>query len=152
MKDLTFEPEATASFRGAFLRPSPRIAEGQLLVEQGVKAAIDISDGLVADLKQICRASRVSARLEIERLPIHPAVRDNFGDKSPVLALSGGEDYELLFTASTEVSDRVKGAISCPVTVIGEIISGKVGEVSLVDIKDKPFKLPEAGWEHFKMR
>ena len=52
-KQLQFDPEATAFFKKAFLHPYPRIAEGQLLVEQGVKTAIDISDGLISDLNQI---------------------------------------------------------------------------------------------------
>ena len=148
-KQLQFDPEATASLRGAFLRPYPRIAEGQLLVEQGVETAIDISDGLVSDLSHICKASQVSARIEVDRVPIQPTVKTNFGDKSLELALAGGEDYELLFTGSAEVIDKVKRAASCPVTVIGEIIANKVGEITLVDRKGNPVNLPKAGWEHF---
>ncbi len=146
---LHFSPEATTYLRDAFNHPLPRIAEGQLLVEQGVKTAIDISDGLVADLRHICRASKVSARVEIERMPVHPLVKANFGDKSITMALSGGEDYELLFTANDEIIDRIKSATSCPVTVIGEITAGKAGEVTPVDKNGKPFNLRQAGWEHF---
>jgi len=146
---LHFSPEATTYLRDAFNHPLPRIAEGQLLVEQGIKTAIDISDGLVADLRHICRASKVSARVEIERMPVHPIVKANFGDKSIEMALSGGEDYELLFTANDEVIDRIKSVTSCPVTIIGEITSGKAGEVTPVDKNGKPFNLRQAGWEHF---
>ncbi len=148
-KQLQFDPEATACLKEAFLRPYPRIAEGQLLVEQGVKTAIDISDGLISDLNQICKASQVSARIEVDRVPIQSTVRANFGDKSLELALAGGEDYELLFTGSAEVVDKVTRAASCPVTVIGEIIANKVGEITLVDRKGNPINLPKAGWEHF---
>jgi len=148
-KQLHFDPEATTYLRNAFLHPYPRIAEGQLLLEQGVKTAIDISDGLISDLKQICKASQVGARIEIDCVPIQPLVKANFGDKSLELALSGGEDYELLFTGSAEVIDRVKRAASCPITVIGEIIAGKAGEVTLIDSKGNPFELPKTGWEHF---
>ena len=148
-KQLQFDPEATACFRNAFLHPYPRIAEGQLLLEQGVKTAIDISDGLVSDLKQICKASQVGARIEIDCVPIQPLVKANFGDKSLELALSGGEDYELLFTGSAEVIDNVKRAASCPVTVIGEIIADKAGKVALIDKKGNFFDLGKAGWEHF---
>ncbi len=147
---LQFASEATNHLRDAFLHPWPRIAEGQLLVEQGVRAAIDISDGLISDLNHICKASQVSARVEIDHVPIHPAVKANFGDRALELALSGGEDYELLFTASTEVIDTVKKVISCPVAVIGEIVADKKGEVNLVDINGNPFNLRKAGWEHFK--
>ena len=151
-KRLNFDPEAATCLRNAFLHPHPRLVEGELLVDQGVKTAIDISDGLISDLNQICKASQVGARIEIERVPIQPTVRANFGDRALELALSGGEDYELLFTASTEVIDKVKTAASCPITVIGEIITDKIGEVILVDRKGNPFNLGKAGWEHFTTR
>jgi len=151
-KQLQFSPEATACLKEAFLRPYPRIAEGQLLVEQGVKTAIDISDGLVSDLDHICKASQVSARIEVDRVPILPAVKANFGDRALELALSGGEDYELLFTGSAQVVDKVRTATSCPVTVIGEVVADKIGAVTLVDSKGNPFNLTKVGWEHFTLR
>ncbi|MFC1986072.1 hypothetical protein ACFLWC_03660 [Chloroflexota bacterium] len=64
----------------------------------------------------------------------------------------GGEDYELLFTASAEVIEEVRAAASCPITVIGEIIAGKAGKITLVDGEGNPVNLPEAGWEHFVTR
>jgi len=148
-RKLRFSPEANASIKKAFLRPCPRIAEGQLLIAQGVKTAIDISDGLIQDLSRICKASRVGARIEIDRVPIPPKVKANFGDKALELALSGGEDYELLFTAGTEVIDKVKKAAACPVTVIGEIVADETGKITLVDKEGKPFNLDKTGWEHF---
>jgi len=141
------DPEADTHLKNAFLHPTPRVAEGLLLVEQGVKTAIDISDGLVADLSQICKASQVGARIEVERVPIEPAVKTAFGEKALELALSGGEDYELLFTASAEIVDKVKKSASVPVTAIGEITAGK--GVTLVDKQGNPFELKKAGWEHF---
>jgi thiamine-monophosphate kinase len=150
-KRLKFDPQAATFLRNAFLHPHPRIAEGQLLVEQGVKTAIDISDGLISDLNQICKASQVSARLEIDRVPVEPTVKTQFGDKSLELALSGGEDYELLFTTRAEVVDRVKRKATCPITVIGEIVTGKKG-VTLVDRRGNPISLGKAGWEHFVTR
>ena len=151
-KQLQFDPEATTCLRNAFLHPYPRIAEGQLLVEQGVKTAIDISDGLISDLNQICKSSQVGARIEIDRVPIEPTVKARFIDIFLELALSGGEDYELLFTGRDEVIDRVKGAASCPITVIGEIVADKIGEVILIDREGNPFNLHKAGWEHFATR
>jgi thiamine-monophosphate kinase len=147
---LQFEPGVTAYLSNAFRRPQPRIAEGLLLVREGVTTAIDISDGLLADLRQIGKASRVSARLEVDRLPIQPILRDNFGDRALALAVAGGEDYELLFTAGTEVINRVKKKAPCPVTIIGEITAGNPGEVSLFDTDGNLVNLHEAGWEHFK--
>ena len=151
-RNFQFSPEATACFKKASLRPYPRIAEGQLLVEQEVKTAIDISDGLIQDLNHICKASQVGARIEIDRVPIQPEVKTNFGDRALELALSGGEDYELLFTGSTEVINKVKKVASCPVTIIGEIVADKTGEITLVDKKGKPFNLGKTGWEHFAPR
>ncbi len=151
-KHLIFDPEASTCFRKAFLQPEPRIAEGQLLVEQGVKAAIDISDGLVSDLSHILKASQLSARIEVERVPVHPAVKANFGDKAVEMALSGGEDYELLFTASAEVVGRVSEKASLPVTVIGDITADKTGEITLIDKEQKPYRLKKTGWEHFGPR
>ena len=151
-KQLQFNPEAITCLKNAYLHPYPRIAEGQLLVEQGVKTAIDISDGLISDLKHICKASQVSARIEIDRVPIQPTVKANFGDKSLELALSGGEDYELLFTGSAKIINKVRGAASCPITVIGEIVADRIGEVTLIDRKGNPFNLGTTGWEHFTTR
>jgi thiamine-monophosphate kinase len=148
-KQLPLDPEASASCRQAFLLPYPRVAEGQLLVSLGVKAAIDISDGLIADLSHICQASKVGARIEVDLVPVHPAVKNNFGDKSLEMALSGGEDYELLFTASNEVIDRVRNQASCPITVIGDVVADKMGKVTLVDRRGKPFKPAKTGWQHF---
>lgn len=147
---LTFDRQAAELFKQAFLHPSPRIAEGQLLVEQGVKTAIDISDGLISDLGQIGKASKVGARIEAERVPIEPMVKANFSQGALELALSGGEDYELLFTAGAKVIDRVKQAASCPITVIGEIIAGE--GVTVVDRQGKPLPIDRVGWEHFSQR
>jgi thiamine-monophosphate kinase len=147
-KGLKFDPQATTCFRNAFLHPVPRIAEGQLLVNQGVKTAIDLSDGLISDLNQVCKASQASARVEIERVPIEPRVKAGFGERALELALSGGEDYELLFTGRAEVIDRVKRKATCPITVIGEIVTGNKG-VTVVDGQGKSVSLTKRGWEHF---
>lgn len=148
-RHLQFDAEATGSLGKAFLQPYPRVAEGQALVKCGVKAAIDISDGLVSDLHHICQSSRVGARVEVERVPIAPAVKANFGVRALELALSGGEDYELLFTARPEVIEAGRSAISCPVTVIGEIVADKASKIALVDKRGNPVSLPRGGWDHF---
>jgi thiamine-monophosphate kinase len=151
-KQLQFDPEATAILKRSCLHPYPRLAEGQLLIDHGAKTAIDISDGLISDLNQVCKSSQVGARIEIDRVPIQTIVKAKFGDRTLEMALSGGEDYELLFTASAEVIDKVKRAASCPVTVIGEIVADKTGEITLVDRNGEPFELSKAGWEHFIAR
>jgi thiamine-monophosphate kinase len=150
MKKLQFKPEAAAYLREAFLKPRPRLAEGQQLVKHGVATAIDISDGLLADLRHICQASHVGARVEVERLPIHPAVKENFQDRATALALGGGEDYELTFTAGSTTINKIRKEASCPITVIGEITDGPAGAIDLRDKSGKVVSAPEAGWEHFK--
>ncbi len=146
---LQLAPETTTQLRKAFLHPCPRVTEGQRLVACGVKTAIDVSDGLIADLTHICQSSQVGARVEIDRVPILPAVKANFGERALELALSGGEDYELLFTANDEVMAKVKEVTPCPVTIIGEVVAGKINEVTLVDSNGKSFQPRKAGWEHF---
>jgi thiamine-monophosphate kinase len=150
-KGLKFDPGVSASFRNAFLHPLPRIAEGQLLVEQGVKTAIDLSDGLISDLNQICKASEVGARIEIEQVPVEAGVKAAFGDRALELALGGGEDYELLFTAKAAVIEKVKRKAACPITVVGEILAGDKG-VTLVDSQGEVVNLVGRGWEHFITR
>jgi thiamine-monophosphate kinase len=144
------DAKTTAFFREAHLRPRPRVAEGQILVQHGVRAAIDVSDGLLSDLTHICKASRIGAKLWINKLPIHALLKAAFKKESLRLALSGGEDYELLFTARSEVIDKLTEIMSSPVTVIGEIVSGDPGQVTLLDEQGKAVKWDERGWDHFK--
>ena len=149
-KKPKIEPRAATRFQQAFFKPTPRITEGQLLIEQGVKTAIDISDGLLADLGQIGKASQVGAKIIADRIPVEPLLKTAFGQRALELALTGGEDYELLFTATAEIIEKVKQAAACPVTAIGEVTAGK--EITVVDQQGKPLKISQAGWEHFSRR
>ena len=151
-KKLKLEEAATTYLKGAFARPEPRLKEGRLLVEQGVKCGIDISDGLLADLGHICQASGVGARLETERLPIRAEVKSAFGAGSLEMALSGGEDYQLLFSAQPAVVEKVQEASEYPVTVIGEVFAGSSGAIEVIDRKGQPYRTRETGWDHFKSR
>jgi thiamine-monophosphate kinase len=149
---LQFADEASAHLKQALLHPYPRISEGRLLLEQGVRAAIDISDGLVSDLGHICQASQLGARLKVDSVPVDPAVRARFGNRALELALAGGEDYELLFTASAEVIDKIRKIAKCPITVIGDMVADKENKVTLFDQWGNPIKLDRSGWEHFRQR
>jgi thiamine-monophosphate kinase len=136
--------------RQAHCKPVPRVKEGQILIEQGVRTAIDISDGLVADLDHICESSKVNARIDIEQVPIHPVVRAHFPN-SQDLALSGGEDYELIFTADRATVVRAERALGCPVTVIGDITDEDLPtRVLVVDSKGTVIRYKRKGWNHFK--
>jgi thiamine-monophosphate kinase len=144
------DSKARNILREAHLRPKPRVKEGQILVEQGVRTAIDVSDGLVADLDHICESSKVNAKINIEQVPVHPAVAAYFPN-SQELALSGGEDYELIFTAGKATVARAKRALSCPVTVIGHITEEELPtRVLLVNSKGTVIPYKEKGWNHFK--
>ncbi len=144
------DPDARNILRQAHFKPVPRVKEGQILVEQGVRTAIDVSDGLVADLDHICESSKVGAKVNIEQVPVHPLVTAHFPN-SQELALSGGEDYELLFTADKATIDQVRQALSCPVTVIGSITKEEFPtRVLVVDSRGTVVPYKKRGWNHFK--
>ncbi len=144
------DPEIRNIMRRAHLQPLPRVKEGQILIEQGVKTAIDISDGLTADLAHICESSEVNAKIKIEQVPVHPVVTSNFSNYQE-LALSGGEDYELIFTADEATISRTKQCLNCPVTVIGDITEEKLPtRVTIVDGKGNIIPYKKGGWEHFE--
>ncbi|TCT20561.1 thiamine-phosphate kinase [Thermomonas haemolytica] len=108
-------------------RPTPRVALGLAL--RGIASAcIDISDGLLADLAHICRASGVGAELEADTLPASDALRGAFAaDARRVLQATGGDDYELCFTAAAAQREAVQalGArLELPLTRIGRIVAG----------------------------
>ncbi|MDQ3548363.1 MAG: thiamine-phosphate kinase [Chloroflexota bacterium] len=86
--------------------PQPRVLHGMLLARAGVHCAMDLSDGLFGDLPKILHASAVSARVEMDKLPIPSSVRWSFPDWFE-LGTRGGEDFELLFTAPPEAFERV---------------------------------------------
>jgi thiamine-monophosphate kinase len=121
--------------------PQPRVAVGQFLREKKLASAmIDISDGLSTDLGHICEESGVGATVYAEALPV------GGGKDGLMLALHGGDEYELLFTAAPnrQVPKKIAGV---PVTRIGEILSGKDIRLATADGKTHPLK--PAGWEHF---
>jgi thiamine-monophosphate kinase len=148
-KRLRFKPDVMHYLKNAFLHPLPRITEGQILVKHGIAAAIDTSDGLLADLRHICEASLVSARVITDHIPVHEMVSQNFREDALDLALGGGEDYELLFTGNTGIIEVIKNELQCPVTVIGEITAGQPGKIDLVNAAGGPVKIGRTGWTHF---
>ena len=124
--------------------PEPRLGVGAALRRRGLATAcIDLSDGLSTDLRHLCEASGVGAEVEAALLPMHEVAS---GPNKLHLALDGGEDYELLFTASGRVPRRLAGVA---VTRIGEVVGGRRGIV-LVEEDGARRKLPAGGWEHFR--
>ena len=118
---------AHKALRERFLRPQPRVAEGLAL--RGIaSAAIDVSDGLLADLGHLSRASGCGACIDVDRLPTSAAARELFStDEVESWALSGGDDYELCFTAPPSRRGAVQRALaSCtvPARRIGHLQPG----------------------------
>ncbi|MGH9903843.1 MAG: thiamine-phosphate kinase, partial [Pyrinomonadaceae bacterium] len=96
------------------LRPTPRVAWGQLLGEKRLAAAmIDLSDGLSSDLSHLCRESGVGARIDAASIPVDPLIRKARASTTDdlSLALNGGEDFELLFTVHPRRAARLPGEI-----------------------------------------
>ena len=130
----------------------PRVAEGQALVRAGVRAAMDVSDGLVADLAKLCASSGVRAIVQADLLPVGLGLKAAFPSDFIQLALGGGEDYELLFTAPPDVMRMATGKVGpAAATVIGEIHAGSKnsrGTVRVVDGQGREIPVAHAGWDH----
>ena len=134
----------------AYSRPEPRVLEGQLLRKHGVVAAIDVSDGLVDDLRKLCRASNVGARVQAVKIPVDKSLKAAFPNEWRQLSLSGGEDYEILFTASQPIIDTVTDVLKTEVTIIGEIVELEKG-TAVINEDGAQIIDQTGGWDHFKI-
>ncbi|TQV66955.1 thiamine-phosphate kinase [Exilibacterium tricleocarpae] len=136
-------------FMSRFYRPEPKVREGKLLC--GIaRAAIDVSDGLLADLGHICEVSGVGAVVNVEQLPIsEPLQKLAEPAQSRNWALSGGDDYQLCFTVPRAKLDRLELLLhqgKLQATAIGEIVRGK-GVTCLRD--GEAFPVVRPGYQHF---
>lgn len=139
----------------AHLNPAPRVALGQVLLNFGATAAMDLSDGLLGDLPKILAASGVAARLDAASFPVTSAVRALFPDDWLELATRAGEDYELLFTAPPPAWDVIAenaANAGSTVTAIGEIVAPN-GPLALVvrglDGEDRT--VGAGAFDHFRL-
>ena len=149
LDQLEASAEASNYLRQCHRRPLPAVAEGRALAEAGVTAAMDLSDGLAGDLPKLCRSSGVSARLYADRIPVHPLLRQAFPDGYLDLALNGGEDYLLLFTATAETVRKVIPSLPEGASVVGEIVPGESGLVTMVEPSGVEKVVGSGGWDHF---
>ena len=142
--------EAAEYLRVCHRRPRPAVAEGRILSASGVVTAMDVSDGLADDLSKLCRSSGLSARIHAGQVPVHPLLKQAYPDDYLDLALGGGEDYLLLFTAPAEVMALVMPQLSQGAAVVGELLPGEPGRVSVLDVDGSERPASGAGWDHFR--
>ena len=122
-----------------FLRPRARVAKGRELIGQA-SAAIDLSDGLVGDLRKLLDASGVGADIDIENIPTSETLRQRFAAEEALeFALTGGDDYELLFTgpADIDIDDATPIGMVTAGTDLRCRLNGELVEVN------------DAGYRHF---
>jgi thiamine-monophosphate kinase len=137
--------------------PTPRIKEGQIIAQSGkATSMIDISDGLAQDLLHICQASRVGARIYAKHIPQSSPLENLahlLGIPAWKLALDGGEDYELCFTApakkAQQLAREVEERTGTLVTIIGEVLPIERGWW-MVTPHGKEIPIRAKGWNHFK--
>jgi thiamine-monophosphate kinase len=153
-KKLRLSKQALAAASRRLDTPTPRVALGLAL--RGIaRCAIDISDGLLSDLGHICERSNVAAVVELDALPRSRLMRAYAGNAAAQRAmLSGGDDYELCFTAPVSKRAAVLRAgarARVPVTRVGCIISAPAGAVGVVvlDGGGLPLRVTQRGFDHF---
>jgi len=137
-----------------FNYPTPRIAIGQAL-NHVAHAAVDISDGFAADLSHICKSSGVAAEVELELIPVSDSLTASFGlDEAQLLAIGGGDDYELCFTAAPEEANVVKQIsrdTGVPITRVGSVVGSAHAEVDVVvrNQRGEDVSIGIKGYRHF---
>ncbi len=148
---LAARPLAVAEAR--LHQPMARTQLGMALL--GIaSAAIDISDGLVADLGHICERSQLSASIDSAALPMSPALLGARADVRQICALSGGDDYELCFTAPAARRadiEALAASLSLPLTRIGKMSAADAGAftVKVFDEKRQEVSLASTGYDQF---
>lgn len=143
-------PDKRDELIGRYRLPRPRIGLGLRLIGLA-SAAIDISDGLVADLAHVLAASGVGAEIDAASVPLSDAGRAVLDHEPDLLAtiLTGGDDYELLFTVAPGYAAKVvkiASDLSLPLTPIGRIVTGRECRIAAPDGSE--MRLPRKGWVH----
>ena len=145
----TAETDTHEFLSTAHRRPTPRLEEGRVLAALGIRAAMDVSDGLMDDLGKLCQASGVAARIDAVTVPVSPHLKTAFPNDCLTMALSGGEDCQLLFTAPDETMATAISALPQAV-VIGKVVQGSPGHVSAIGPDGKEIEMASGGWDHYK--
>jgi thiamine-monophosphate kinase len=144
------DSEAAEHLKRAHLRHRPPLPVGRMAARLGVRAAIDVSDGLLQDLGHVCRASGLGAVVRAAGVPMSPALVRAFPGQALALACSGGEDYQLLLMAPGHTIQQMQHASKGPVSIIGEMVADPNHRVRLLDATGRELSLPTAGWDHLR--
>ncbi|MEO8909241.1 MAG: thiamine-phosphate kinase [Gemmatimonadaceae bacterium] len=134
--------EPTDRDRARFAHPVPRIEPAIGLAERGASSAIDISDGLVADLAHVAAASKVRIEIDVDRIPRVEGV-------SPIEAANSGEEYEVAVTALEIDTEQFAAEFGLALTEIGRVVAGTPG-VDLMEGGKKIVAPP--GFDHFRTK
>jgi thiamine-monophosphate kinase len=140
---------AGEALKERFYRPVPRVAAG-LALRSLASAAIDVSDGLLADLGHICERSGCGALIDAEHLPLSAELLSTFPPQIALAhALGGGDDYELCFTAPPSRAEEIERALDAtgtPATRVGQLVPGQ----EVVCRRDgEPYAPQSLGYRHF---
>lgn len=138
---------------GRYHLPQPRMDFGKAL-PGFASAALDVSDGLVADTAHLAETSGLAAQIEFDRVPLSSS-SSRVVKKDPSLHLSllgTGDDYEILFAAPAGAADAIaeaSGLSETPVTRIGTLLEGAAGDVTVVDAQGDAMEIMVSGFKHF---
>jgi thiamine-monophosphate kinase len=145
----TLHGSAGSALKERFYRPVPRVAAG-LALRSLASAAIDVSDGLLADLGHICASSGCGALIDVEHVPLSAELMSTCPPQIALAhALAGGDDYELCFTAPPSRAEEIERALAATgtsATRVGQLVPGQ----AVACRRDgEPYKPPSLGYRHF---
>ena len=156
LQGLAADEETALILQDRYRRPRPRLSLGLAL--RGIATSmIDVSDGLLADLDHILDCSKVGAVIEVEALPLSGPARDVPGAREA--ALTGGDDYELLFTADPDNRQdllEISRTLGLPITKIGQITDDQIDSSQMSGSRGalvrggdgQPYTVGRTGWRH----
>ena len=144
------ERDPAHALRTRLDRPTPRVRAGLALVGLA-NACVDVSDGLLADLGHIASRSGVAAQVEVDALPVSEALRAAFDEATrTAMQASGGDDYELCFTAPAAARasiESLSSQLDLRITRIGRMVAGEGVEALRAD--GRPWSSARRGYDHF---
>lgn len=145
LKMLKDEADIAGYLKDRYCYPQPRLKLGFGL-RDFASSAIDISDGLISDAEHICQQSCKGVSILLSSIPLSPELVKEVGEETAsILALTGGDDYELCFTAPRKHRQNLESKFD--VTIIGEVIEGE--RVILTDDSGNPLNMDLKGYDHF---